>query len=156
MALGQLGVAKDIVTGPLGLLLRSGVGLGWTRATPHPPTSECRRAWYHPAGIFVCLFIYVWPHQAMCGILVPQPGLKPGSPASDFPGSSAGKESACSAGDPGSIPGSGRSPGEGIGYPLQCSGLENSMDCIVHGVAKNWTRPSNFNFSFPCIGITEP
>ena len=73
-----------------------------------------------------------------------------------FPGSSAGKESACSAGDPGSIPGSGRSPGERIGYPLQCSGLENSMDCIVHGVAKNWTRLRNFHFSFPCIGNTEP
>ena len=38
-----------------------------------------------------------------------------------FPGSSAGKESACNTGDPGSIPGSGRSPGEGIGYPLQYS-----------------------------------
>ena len=44
------------------------------------------------------------------------------------PGSSVGKESACNAGDPGSIPGSGRSPGEGKGYPLQYSGLENSMD----------------------------
>ena len=93
-----------------------------------------------------------------------------------FPGSSVGKESACNAGDPGSIPGSGRSTGEGIGYPLQYSwaslvaqlvknpptmretwvrslgwedplekgkatqlqysGLENSMDCIFHGVAK--------------------
>ena len=41
--------------------------------------------------------------------------------------------------DPGSIPGSGRSPGEGKSYPLQYSGLENSMDCIVHGVAKNQT-----------------
>ena len=56
-----------------------------------------------------------------------------------FPGRSVGKESACNAGDPGSIPGSGRSAGEGIGYPLQCSGLENSMDCKVHGVAKSWT-----------------
>ena len=51
--------------------------------------------------------------------------------------SSVGKESACNAGDPGSIPGSGRSPGEGKGYPLQYSGLENSMDCIVHGVTKS-------------------
>ena len=40
--------------------------------------------------------------------------------------------------DHGSIPGLGRSPGKGIGYPLQYSGLENSMDCIVHGVAKSW------------------
>ena len=46
---------------------------------------------------------------------------------------SAGKESACNAGDLGSIPGLGRSPGEGKGYPLQYSGLENSMDCVVHG-----------------------
>ena len=57
-----------------------------------------------------------------------------------FPYSSAGKESARSAGDLGSIPGLGRSPGEGKGYPLQYSGVENSMDCIVHGVAKSWTR----------------
>ena len=50
-----------------------------------------------------------------------------------FPCGSAGKESACSVGDLGSIPGLGRSPGEGKGYPLQYSGLENSMDCMVHG-----------------------
>ena len=53
-----------------------------------------------------------------------------------FPDSSVGKEFAFNAGDPGFIPGSGRSPEEGKGYPLQYSGLENSMDCIVHGVAK--------------------
>ena len=63
-----------------------------------------------------------------------------------FPGSSAGKESACNAGDPGSIPGSGRSPREGKSYPLQYSGRENSMDCIVPGVAKSPTRLSNFHF----------
>ena len=56
-----------------------------------------------------------------------------------FPGSSTGKESACSVGALGSIPGLGRSPGEGKGYPLQYSGLENSRDYIVHGVTKNWT-----------------
>ena len=54
-------------------------------------------------------------------------------------GGSDGKESACSAGDPGLIPGSGRSPGEENGYPLQCSDLENFKHCIVHGVAKSWT-----------------
>ena len=103
-----------------------------------------------------------------------------------FPGSSVGKESACNAGDLGSIPGSGRSAGEGVGYPLQYSwaslvaqlvnnppavretwvrslgwedplekgkaihsqysGLENSMDCIVHGVAKSWTGLRHFHF----------
>ena len=41
----------------------------------------------------------------------------------------------------------GRSPGEGKGYPLQCSGLENSMDCIVHRVAKGQTRLSDFHFT---------
>ena len=56
-----------------------------------------------------------------------------------FPGGSAGKKSTCNVGDLGSIPGLRRSPGEGKGYPLQCSGLENSMDCIVHGVAKSRT-----------------
>ena len=54
-----------------------------------------------------------------------------------FPCGSAGKESACNAGDLGSIPGLGRSPGEGKGYPLQYSGLENSMDSIVYGVTKS-------------------
>ena len=49
---------------------------------------------------------------------------------------SAGKESACNAGDLGSIPGLERPPGEGNSYPLQYSGLEESMECIVHGVAK--------------------
>ena len=56
-----------------------------------------------------------------------------------FPCGSAGKESACNAGDPCSIPGLGRSAGEGIGYPLQYSGLENSMDFMAHGVAKSQT-----------------
>ena len=84
----------------------------------------------------------------------PNPGVKPTSPASaagfsnteppgkpelglfpfylDFLGGSAGKESTCNAGDLGSIPGLGKAPGEGKGYPLQCSGLEKSMDCTVH------------------------
>ena len=53
-----------------------------------------------------------------------------------FPCGSAGKESTCNVGDLGSIPGLERSPGEGIGDPLQYSGLENSVDCIVHGVAE--------------------
>ena len=56
-----------------------------------------------------------------------------------FPDISVGKESTSNAGDPGSITGSGRSAGEGIGYPLQYSGLENSMDCVVHGDAKSQT-----------------
>ena len=61
-----------------------------------------------------------------------------------FPGGSDIKESACNVGNLGSIPGSGRSPGEGNGYPLQYSCPENSMDsefwwAIVYGVVKNWS-----------------
>ena len=60
-----------------------------------------------------------------------------------FPGGSAGKESACNAGDLGSISGLGRSPGGGHGNQLQYSGLENSRDCIVHGVAESQTQLSD-------------
>ena len=66
----------------------------------------------------------------------------------DFPCGSAAKESTCNAEDLGLIPGLGRSPGEGKGYPLQYSGLENTMDCIVHGVTNNLTRLSDFHFHF--------
>ena len=64
-----------------------------------------------------------------------------------FPAGSGGQESTCNAGDPGSIPGSERSPAEGNSYPLQYSGLENSMDCLVHGVTKSWTRLCDFHFT---------
>ena len=63
-----------------------------------------------------------------------------------FPCGSAAKEFACNAGDLNSFPGLGRSPGEGKDYPLQYSGLENSMDCIVLGVAKSRTQLSDFYF----------
>ena len=109
--------------------------------------------------------------------------------------SSVGKESTCNSGDSGSIPGLGRSPGEGIGYPLQgswaslvaqlvknlpamretwvrslgwwsspgegkgyplqYSGLENSIDCIVHGVAKSWIWLSDFHFHFSSTSWTQ-
>ena len=65
-----------------------------------------------------------------------------------FPCGSAGKESACNVGDLGLIPGLGKSPGEGNSYPFQYFGLENSMDCIVHGVAKSWTWLSDIHFPF--------
>ena len=74
-------------------------------------------------------------------------------PCLGFPGGSAGTESACNAGDMGSIPGLGRFPGEGDGCPLQYSGLENSMDCIVHGVTKRQTRLSDFHFSCLCPNL---
>ena len=63
-----------------------------------------------------------------------------------FPGGSAGKESACNAGDLGLIPRLGKSPGGGKGHPLQYSGLEYSMYCVVHGVTKIQTWLSNFHF----------
>ena len=68
---------------------------------------------------------------------------------SGFPCGLAYKESAYNEGDLGLIPGLGRRPGEGKGYPLQYSVLENSMDCIVHGVSKSWTRLSNLHFHKP-------
>ena len=69
-----------------------------------------------------------------------------------FPGGSDGKVPVCNAGDPDSIPGSGRSPGERNGNPLQYSSLENPMDggawwATVQGVAKSQTRLSNFTFT---------
>ena len=69
-------------------------------------------------------------------------------PPKGFPGGSDNKESACNAGDSGLVTGSGRSPEEGNGYPLQYSCLENPMDrgawqATVHGVTKNRTQPSN-------------
>ena len=68
--------------------------------------------------------------------------------SSSFPCGSAGKESACNAGVLGLIPGLGRSSEEGKGYPLQYSGLENSMDCIVYGVAKSRTWLRDFHFLY--------
>ena len=69
-------------------------------------------------------------------------------PGVGFPGSSVGKESSCGAGDPGSISGLGKFPGEGNGYPFQHLCLENSVDrggwqATVHGVTKSWTQLSD-------------
>ena len=73
-----------------------------------------------------------------------------------FPCGSAGKKSDCNSGDLGLTPGLGRSPGEGIDYPLQYSGLENSMDCTVHGVTKSWTRLSDFHIISYNIAFLTP
>ena len=77
----------------------------------------------------------------LCGPITCSPGFPCGSP---------GKESTCNSGDLGLILGLGRSPGGGKGYPLQYSGLENSINCIVHGVTKSWTQMSDFHFQFQC------
>ena len=95
-------------------------------------------------------------HSLLQGIFLTQ-GSNPGW----FPCGLAGKESTYNVGDLGSIPGLGRSPGEGKGYPLQYSGLENSMNCIciVHEVATRQTRLSNFQFHFWIAGryfMSEP
>ena len=78
-----------------------------------------------------------------------------------FPGGSDGKESACNIGDQGSVLGLGRSPGEGLGYPLQCSCLRNPMDrgtqrAAVHGFTKSWTWLSNFTSLTSDMQITPP
>ena len=73
-----------------------------------------------------------------------------------FSGGSAGNESSHIVGDLGLIPGLGRSPGEGNSYPLQYSGLENSMDCIAHRVAKSRTRLSDFRFTSLGMDYTSP
>ena len=79
--------------------------------------------------------------QILCGVMSSNMNKKESfiHTYGDFPHSSVGKETACNAGYLGLIPGLGRSPGEGKGYLLQYSGLENSMDCIVCRVAKGWT-----------------
>ena len=82
----------------------------------------------------------------------PEKGKATHSSILGLPSGSTGKESTHNAGDLGSIPGLGRSPGQGKGYPLQYSGLENSMDCIVHRVAKSQTGLSDFNFHTCTLG----
>ena len=91
----------------------------------------------------MCLF-ELWFSQGICPIV-------------GFHCGSAGKESPCNAGGLGLIPGLGRSPGEGKGYPLQYSGLQNSMDYTIHGVTKSWTQLNDFAFAFsfscPVVGL---
>ena len=90
---------------------------------------QCRRTWFN-----------FWVGKIRCRRdRVPTPVFL------GFPCGSAGKESACNARVLGSIPGSGRSPGKRKGYPLQYSGLENSMDCVAHGVAESQTQLSDFH-----------
>ena len=84
------------------------------------------------------------PREGICVLIIPDLAFLAGDHEDlGFPHSLVGEESTCNVRDPGSIPGLGRSPGEGLGYPLQYSGLDNSMDFLVHGVAKSWTRLSN-------------
>ena len=101
----------------------------------HPPSSYKMKSLFLKcmwSRGFHGLFFYFFPTPANKGI---------------FSCGSAGKESACNVRDLGLIPGLGRSPGEGKGYPLQYSGLENPMDCIVPGVTKSWTWLKDFHFT---------
>ena len=82
--------------------------------------------------------------------------IKCSSPLLGFPGGSAGNESAFSAGDLGSIPGLGRSPGEGGGYPLQYCGMENFVNCIVQGVTElDMTKQLSLHFASPPLCENE-
>ena len=89
--------------------------------------------------VYIYIHIYIYIHFSEFFLLY------------GFPCDSAGKESACNAGDLSLIPGLGRSPGEGKGYPLQYSGLENSMDSIIHGVTKNRTQLSDFHLLYSLL-----
>jgi len=100
----------------------------------------------HPTYKWGAGFLEVQNHRAFSPCRDTQ-FLKRDTKYLGFPCGSAGKESACNVEDLGSIPGLGRSPGEGKGYPLQYSGLENSRDCIVHGVSKSQTQLSDFHFT---------
>ena len=85
-----------------------------------------------------------WEESSWITVSIWKPGLLCVSRITwGFPCGSAGKESACNAGDLGLIPGLGRFPGERYGYPLQYSSLKNSVGCIVHGVTKSWTQLSD-------------
>jgi len=92
-----------------------------------------------------CLWISWMQHACECGLLSLFHLLS--LPFRGFSGGSAGKELACNVGDLCLIPELERYPGEGKGYPLQYSGLENSMNCIVHGVAKSQMWLSDFHSS---------
>ena len=103
-----------------------------------------------PTGIFNLIISwgsYIWFNSWVGKICWRRDSL-PAPVFLGFPYGSDGKESAYSEGDRGSIPALGRSPGEGKGYPLHYSGLENSMDCIVHGISKSRTWLSDFHFPF--------
>ena len=106
------------------------VSVVWPRAS-HP---SCHQHWGSDHSCCGGLSVRCRVFSSLLGLL------------QGFPGGSAGKESACKAGDPSSAPGLGRALGEGDSSPLQYSGLENSTDCTVHGVARSWSRLSDFPF----------
>ena len=98
--------------------------------------------------VFLALFLYFGIHSTPMDVNMAYSSLDNVQTFLGFPVGSASKESACNAGDLGSIPGLGRSAGEGNSYPLQYSGLENSLDYTVHGITKSQTRTGDFHFHF--------
>ena len=114
---------------------------------------DCRVFFLHPPVpslflLWLLLLAAPWLFQPCSeSSMTPRDGRGNSSRLS-FSFGSAGKESVYNEGDLGSIPGLGRSPGEGKGYPLQYSGLENPTNCIiVHGVAKSQTQLSDFHYT---------
>ena len=101
---------------------------------PDSPSSRVSLSWYR-----ICLQYGRSQFNSCVGKIAWRRGKLPTPVFLGFPYGSAGKESTCNVGDLGSIPGLGRSPGKWKGYPVQYSDLENSMDYIVHGVAKSQT-----------------
>ena len=93
------------------------------------------------------LYLWIWPSLFVNKVFGDVIKLTWGHRRLGSPDSSVGKQFSCNARNPSSIPGLGRSPGEGKGYPLQFSGLKNSMGCMVHGVAKSRTWLSDFHFT---------
>ena len=100
-------------------------GRWWRTGKPGVPQSMESQSWTQLSNWTTTMHIDIWPGSSFTlRMIILLTCLLLGG----FPCVSAGKESSCNAGDLGSIPGLGRSPGEGKGYPLQYSGLENSMD----------------------------
>ena len=121
----------------------------WTTRARKKKCVQCYSLTHDYQSQFFCMIWIRWknPHAPNI-MLLPTWSCIWVNIDSDFPGRSDGKESVCNAGDPGSIPGSGRFPGEGNGNPLQYSCLENSMGreawwATVHGVPKIWTQLSD-------------
>ena len=110
----------------------------------HQQSYGCR-----PAEKHQCLLLHTIETLVVCYVAIADWHTRLQIFKSPFPCGSACKESTCNAGDLGLIPGLGRSPGDGKGYPVQFSGLENPMECIVCWAAKSQAWLSDFHFHFP-------
>ena len=110
--------------------------------------SVLRAGWGSPSQLTRFYMCLISLFEALLMELGSVPVVLPTPVFLGFACGSAGKESTCNVGDLGSIPGLGRSFGEGKGYQLQYSGLENSMNCIVHGVTMSWTQLSDFHYHY--------